>query len=340
MAAELSLKAGVELGVVPTHIKFVGGLVPDDNGRLPRNTDGQLSVIAELTHLQSISSAPIQSAQVPAFPGVDDGDVEELVSGIRKLGMVVHFIMMVGGADPMNPADEDAVVEMLKTNLETAKKHNVQRVASTSAEEWMQEGAKSKTGAEFEAAVAQVAKVHVRAYQEAAVAGSCIKSWDLEFLRGGEFQTFTSLAKIWELVKTANKQIGAPYFKVMVDAAHCGDSVLTIEENQALIAQIAATDEMGMFHCSAKTTRGCLTTDDGWIGALLTSAAKTGKLKNVFVEIFHHEDPALEGLRNLDPGHGLDTTDGRTYSETVVEGMVDITHRLNNLALRGHLSKA
>jgi len=118
----------------------------------------------------------------------------------------------------------------------------------------MQEGAKPKTGAEFEAAVAQVAKVHVRAYQEAGVAGSCVESWDLEFLRGGEFQTFTSLARIWELVKEANKQIGTPYFKVMVDAAHCGDSVLTIEENQALIAQIAKADEMGMFHCSAKTT--------------------------------------------------------------------------------------
>lgn len=337
MAGEVTLKAGVELGVVPTHIKFVGGLVPDDDGRLPRNDDGQLVVVAELAHLKSISPAPIQSAQVTVFPGVVDQDNADLINGIRNLGMEVHLIMMVGGADPMKPEDEAKVAEMLAAGLETAKKFNIRQVASTSAEEWMQPGATPKTGEAFQAAVDQVVKAHLRAYEIAGIEGSCIESWDLEFLRGGEFQTFTSLAKIWEVIKSANAKLGKPFFKVMVDAAHCGDSVLSIEENQALISQIAAADEMGMFHCSAKTTRGCLTTDDGWIGALLASAAKTGKLKNVFVEIFHHEDPALEGLRNLDPGHGLDTTDGRTYSETVVEGIVETTHRLNNLVLRGYL---
>jgi hypothetical protein len=57
----------------------------------------------------------------------------------------------------------------------------------------------------------------------------------------------------------------------------------------------------------------------------------------VFVELFHHEDPALQGLRDLDPGHGLDTRDGRTYTETVIDGVVDVTHRLNNLVTRGIL---
>ncbi|MEM1444231.1 MAG: hypothetical protein AAGF67_17930, partial [Verrucomicrobiota bacterium] len=104
-----------------------------------------------------------------------------------------------------------------------------------------------------------------------------------------------------------------------------------------LIAEIAASEEMGMFHASAKTTRGCLSTDDGWIGALLTAASKTGKLEYVFVELFHHEDPALEGLRDLDPGHGIDTTDGRTYREAVIDGVESIARRLNNLVARGIL---
>lgn len=338
MAGEINLKAsGVVFGVVPTHIKFVGGLVPEDEGKLPRNETGQLKVLAELAHLKSVSPAPVQSAQVTLFPGADQNDVDEMINGIREVGMEPYVIAMIGGADPMKPEDEESIAAMLSAGVECAKRHNIKRFGSTSAEEWMQPGAQPKTGADFEAAVSQVAKAHVRAYNEAGGADSGIESWDLEFLRGGEFQTFTSLAKMWELIKAANAMVGRPFFKVMVDAAHCGDSVLSIEENQALIAQIAAADEMGMFHCSAKTTRGCLTTDDGWIGALLASAAKTGKLKNVFVEIFHHEDPALEGLRNLDPGHGLDTTDGRTYSETVVDGMVEIAHRLNNLVLRGHL---
>lgn len=337
MAQEISLNTNVELGVVPTHVKFVGGLVPDDEGRLPRGDDGNLIVVSEMAHLTSVSPVKIQSAQITAFPGVHEGDMDDMITGLRALDLEVHIIMMVGGADPMNPNDEDAVVEMLKSGIEVAKKYGITQIASTSIEEWMKPGATPKTGADFEAAVAQDAKVHCRAYREADVANSCIKNWHIEFLRGGEFQTFTDVQKCWEFVKAANAELGTKFFKIMVDAAHCGDSDLSIPENEALIAQIAESDEMGMFHASAKTTRGCLTTDDGWIGALLAAAAKTGKLEYVFVELFHHEDPALQGLRDLDPGHGLDTRDGRTYSEAVLDGVKDVAHRLNNLVLRGYL---
>ncbi len=92
-----------------------------------------------------------------------------------------------------------------------------------------------------------------------------------------------------------------------------------------------------MFHASAPTTRGCLTTDDGWIGNLLSACAATGKLEVVLVELFHHEDAALEGLRTADPRHGVDTTDGRTYRETVHDGLADVARRLNNLVTRGVL---
>ncbi len=337
MAESIILKTDVELGVVPTHIKFVGGLVPDDDGRLPRNDAGELVVVAEMANLTAASPVKIQSAQVTAFPGVDSGDMDDLFSGLRALNLEVHIIMMVGGADPMNPADEDAVVEMLRSSVEVAKKYGITQVASTSIEEWMKPGAIPKTGADFEAAVAQNAKVHARVYRECDIANSSIKHWHIEFLRGGEFQTFTDVAKCWEIVKAANAELGTKFFKIMIDAAHCGDSDLSIPENEALIAQVAESDEMGMFHASCKTTRGCLSTDDGWIGSLMAAAAKTGKLEYVFVELFHHEDPALEGLRKLDPGHGIDTTDGRSYSETVLDGVEWVARRLNNLVARGIL---
>ncbi|MDF2378154.1 MAG: hypothetical protein P1U81_18090 [Verrucomicrobiales bacterium] len=337
MAETITLKTNVELGVVPTHIKFVGGLVPDDNGRLPRGDDGELLVVTEMTKLTAASPVKIQSAQITVFPGVDAGDTDDLMKGLRALGLEVHIIMMVGGADPMNPEDEDAVVAMLVAGIEVAKKYGITQVASTSIEAWMQPGATPKTGADFEAAVAQNVSAHCRAYREADVANSCVKNWHIEFLRGGEFQTFTDVAKCWEFVKAANAELGTKFFKIMVDAAHCGDSTLSIPENEALIAQIAESDEMGMFHASAKTTRGCLSTDDGWIGALMAAAAKTGKLEYVFVELFHHEDPALEGLRQLDSGHGIDTTDGRTYSEAVLDGVEWVARRLNNLVARGFL---
>jgi hypothetical protein len=61
-------------------------------------------------------------------------------------------------------------------------------------------------------------------------------------------------------------------------------------------------------------------------------------MDTVFVEAFHHEDPALEGLRNLDPRHGVDTRDGRTYDQLVLDGLADVGHRLNNLVARGMLA--
>lgn len=333
----IKLKSNVRLGVVPTHLKFVGGLVPDEEGKIPRDENGNLIVVANLQELTRRTQVTISCVQIPYFPGLDETDVAEMVSEFSNLELEVQFILMVGGADPMVPADEDKVVEMLIGGLNAAKKHGIKHVASTSVEAWMQPGATPKQGAEFDAAVAQNVKVHTRAAREFGVQGSGIEAWHIEFLRGGEFQTFTDIGKIWTFVSAANEEFGQPFFKVMVDAAHCGDSVLTIPENEKLITEIAHAGALGIFHASAKTTRGCLSTDDGWIGALLTACAKTGCLEMVFVELFHHEDPALEALRALDSGHGIDTTDGRTYDDAVLDGLIDVGRRLNNLATRSIL---
>lgn len=333
--ATITLKPQLELGVVPTHIKFVGGLVPDENGRLPRDADGQIMALAELTRLKAASTVDFNAAQISLFPGVAAEDNEELFVGIKKLGINPHIVLMVAGGNPMDPADEDTVAEILIEGLKFAKKFDIENVGSTSIEEWMKPGATRLTGDAYAAAVAQNVKLHTRCVREAELIGSCVKAWHIEFLRGIEFQTFNDARRCWEFVKAANEELGQPFFKVLVDAAHCGDSDLSMEENIAIIKEMAAAGAFSMFHASAKTTRGCLSTDDGWIGSLLTACAQTGELKTVFVELFHHEDAALEGLRTADPRHGVDTTDGRTYSEVVCDGLVDVARRLNNLHSRG-----
>ncbi len=336
MPARIVLKTNVQLGVVPTHIKFVGGVAPDENGRFPRDPDGSLHVVSEMKKLADASPVTMSIVQIPFFSTADADDVEEMVTGLKALGLEVHFIIMVGGANPMEPADEDAVVSQLVTSLKAAIQHGIRHVSSTSIEEWMK-GDAPREGAAFDAAVAQNVKVHLRVYQEAGIEGSCIEHWHIEFLRPGEFQTFTNIDRGWAFVKAANQALGKKFFKLLVDAAHCGDSGLTIAENQDLIARIGAAKELGIFHASAKTTRGCLSTDDGWIGALLEAAARTGELRHVFVEVFDHTDDALELLRKLDLGHGIDTRDGRSYLEVTVDGLVDTARRLNNLAARGIL---
>ena len=332
--AKIDLKANVQLGVVPTHIKFVGGLVPDDGGQLPRDADGRLLSVAELARLQQMAPVDLAAAQVPLFPGVVAQDTHDLIGGIKELGLQPHLIMMVAGGNPMDPADEDIVAPMLVAGLQAAQEFGVEHVASTSIEEWMKPGAQRLAGAGYDAALKQNVRLHARAAREAGALDSNIKAWHIEFLRGVEFQTFTDVAKAWQVVKAINEDLGQPFFKVLVDAAHCGDSELNMEQNAAVIEEMAAADGFSMFHASAKTTRGCLSTDDGWIGNLLTACANTGKLEIVLVELFHHEDPALEGLRAADPRHGIDTTDGRTYSEAVCDGLADVARRLNNLVAR------
>jgi hypothetical protein len=271
------------------------------------------------------------------FPGANREDIDELISGLQALDLEVFPIMMVGGVNPMNPADEDAVVAQLVPNFQAAVAHGIRHVSSTSIEEWMNANESRREGAEYEAAIARNVKVHLRVYEEAGLAGSCVESWDIEFLRPGEFHTFTDLGRSWAFISAINKALGKPFFRQLVDAAHCGDSALSIEENQAIIAKIGAARELGIFHASVPTTRGCLSSDDGWVSALLTAMARTGELRQVFVEVFHHEDAGLQQLRDMEPGHGVDTRDGRTYDEVMTDGLADIARRLNNLVARGIL---
>ena len=335
--SSITLKTSVDLGVVPTHIKFVGGLVPDEVGKLPRGEDGRLLSIVEIAQIQEQSPVLMASVQVPFFPGLNEEDCDELFTGIKSMGLKPQTIMMIAGGNPMDPADEDIVAPMLVAGLETAKKYDIEHVSSTSLEEWMKPGALELTGEAFDAAVVQLGKLHARAVREADALGSCIKAWHIEFLRGIEFQTFTDVRKACKAVSTMNEALGHSFFKVIIDAAHCGDSALSMEENVAAIKEIGEQGGISMFHASAPTTRGCLSTDDGWIGHLLTACAETGTLEIVLVELFHHEDPALAGLREADPGHGIDTRDGRSYTQCTIDGLVDVAHRMNNLVARGKL---
>ena len=45
----------------------------------------------------------------------------------------------------------------------------------------------------------------------------------------------------------------------------------------------------------------------------------------------------MEPLRKLDPRHGVDTTGGRSYSQVMIDGIIETTRRLNNYKARGIL---
>ena len=337
MSDKITLKPSIGLGVVPTHLRFVGCLVPDDAGRYPRDESGEIRIVAGMRELCAASRVAMNCVQISVFPGCHDGDLDEMITKLRALGLYVDLIMMLGGVDPKNPADEDGVVAQLLPSVKAAVKHGIGTISSTSIDVWMAPEGTGLTGAAFEAAVAQNVKAHLRVIEEAGLLDSCVKSWHIEFLRPGEFQTFTNIDRGRAYVQAANAALGKKFFKLIVDAAHCGNSGLSIDHNIATIRSLGENDELGAFHATPPTTRGCLTTDNGWIGALLAAAAATGKLEKVYVEMFDHEDAALQPLRDLEPGFGVDTRDGRSYAETVADGLADIAHRLNNFQARGIL---
>ena len=149
----------------------------------------------------------------------------------------------------------------------------------------------------------------------------------------------TEAAIAWAaVVRAANAALGdisqeGGFFKLLVDSAHCGDSGLSLAQNEAAVAQLAARGELGIVHCSAPTTRGCLSTDSGgWSAAILAAAARSRQLERVFVEVFDHTDPALAPLRELGVGHGVDTRGGRSYRQVVIDSLVHVSRQLDELA--------
>ena len=249
MAIQIKNKSKVEIGVVPTHLMFVGALAPDESGKLPRTHSGDLKIVSGMRLLCRTSPVKLNNVQVTLFPGTDAQDLDDMFKGLRALKLQVHLIMMVGGANPLNPKDEDAVVEMLNSGLAVAKKYKVKHVSSTSFEEWL--AGKKLKGKAFDNAVKQLIKLHARCYKESALEKSSVVAWHLEFLRGVEFQNFTNAAKAAKVVMGINKKIKKKFFKVMIDAAHCGDSDLSVAENEKVIKELAKADALGIFHASA-----------------------------------------------------------------------------------------
>ena len=76
MDTSLKVLPSIALGVVPTHIKFVGGLLPDQDGKFPREADGRLISVAEMDRICQLSPVRPTCTQISVFPGADEADGE------------------------------------------------------------------------------------------------------------------------------------------------------------------------------------------------------------------------------------------------------------------------
>ena len=133
----ISNKSGVELGILGTHLGFLEALVPDDKGHLPRDASGELVVFAGARDICELSPVKVDAIQISAFGTTIPEDMDELLTKVRSIGLEPQLVMMVGGANPYDPADEDAALAQLQVNIDAALRNNVKQINSTSIEEWM-----------------------------------------------------------------------------------------------------------------------------------------------------------------------------------------------------------
>ena len=96
-------KSKVEIGVVPTHLMFVGALAPDESGKLPRTRSGDLKIVSGMRLLCRTSPVKLNNVQVTLFPGTDAKDLDDMFKGFRALKLNVHLIMMGWRSQPAQP---------------------------------------------------------------------------------------------------------------------------------------------------------------------------------------------------------------------------------------------
>ena len=186
--------SGIKLGILGTHLGVLEALVPNEEGLLPRDEDGEFVVVSGTKKLLELSPVKVDLIQLLSFGNTLPSEKDSLIAALRELNIEPQLVMMVGGVNPMNPEDEDEAVTQLLHNINAAKRNNTTEINSTSIEPWM-EGTPPADENDFQERVLQNIKLHLRAFEEADLANSCVKNWNIEFLRPGEFATFTSLKK-------------------------------------------------------------------------------------------------------------------------------------------------
>ena len=75
--APIENKSGIDLGILGTHLGFLDALVPDEEGNLPRNSDGELVVFAGSRDICELSPVKVDVIQISSFGSTKSEDMDE-----------------------------------------------------------------------------------------------------------------------------------------------------------------------------------------------------------------------------------------------------------------------
>lgn len=85
MPEGLILKPSITLGVVPTHVKFVGCLAPVENDEFPREPDEPLLCVAEMDRICQQPLVRPSSTKISVFPGDYKDEASEMIVALEAL---------------------------------------------------------------------------------------------------------------------------------------------------------------------------------------------------------------------------------------------------------------
>ena len=189
---------------------FVGALAPDENGNSP--APGR--AISRLLRHRLLCHLPgeAQHGAGHTLPGTDATDLQDMFKGLKALKLEVHLIMMVGGANPLNPKDEDS-----RGNAELRARSGQKVQGSPCILDLFRRmaGREETERKAFDAEVKQLIKVHARCFKECGLAKSTsnlaprISAW-------GGVPKLHQRGQAAKVVKGINKKIKKKFFKVMI----------------------------------------------------------------------------------------------------------------------------
>lgn len=338
----------VQTGLVTTHLGFLT-MTGDPYGC------GRPHVVTGMERLTKLRPMPDGVIQFPVFPNMTDGSnnkaVDELVTGLKGMCKEIVPIIMFDADPHGDDGQQEQYVTTLTAGLSWAGKHGCRRACATLYEKWMSGNPRVSDSNRLKDMDNRLGKLVGAAYKKAKAAGAIPDELHAEGLRPGwrngvvcegEFSTYTSLDR-WVLGAHAiNTEIGGdkPFVLVLPDAAHIGDSRMSVAEIRNWLKRMVSDKLGGIAHASAPTTRGCLHTAKAWLKGFLELLAKEGLLHTVLTEVFYWDDALLEALRAPHIGFGKNTFNGRTPNQVVIDGMNLVDELLTEFVFQNLLAQA
>ena len=323
-------QSSVKLGVVMVHRGF----------NAHKMNGNRFDYVVGLDWLIKHSPVEISAVQVPLFPdhlreGKGLAKTKRLFKELRKRVRYVVPVLMLT-TNPLDPKNKSEAIETLRNGLVQSGELGSEVCAATSFEAWLDgtiNGIKPLKGKKLRKAIDLLVDIHVSAIHAAYQERCGVQRLDMEYLRPGEFITFTNMRIALRVIGEINRKLQCGFIcRLLDDTAHAKDSGLSMKDQNKVRGICSCSDNhhIGTCHASEPTTRGALGSGGSAVVQGIRSMYRHGNPRTLMVEIFDCEGEETAPMRQYIKGYGKKTY--RDINVAVVEGLILVQNTLNQLA--------